>query len=251
MNAIAIYVEGGGDGPGSNHNKRELRQGFDILLQAQKQAAQARKLGWQLMACGGRNQTFKAFHGDLQLADAGTLHVLLVDSEDPVAPEANSKDPTKDAEANARARVQHLTKRDSWDLSGVAPKHVHLMVQCMKAWIVADPEALADFYGKNFHHRSLPNRQNLEDESKPDVLDKLKKATCKTQKGEYAKIKHASKLLERIRAAIPLGRWGEASDIAEAVAFLCSQEAAWITGEVLRVSGGLVGVSAAPPRRGG
>jgi NAD(P)-dependent dehydrogenase (short-subunit alcohol dehydrogenase family) len=56
-------------------------------------------------------------------------------------------------------------------------------------------------------------------------------------------------MVERIRASIPLGRWGEAADIANAVAFLCSSEAAWITGEVLRVSGGLEGVSAAPPKR--
>jgi NAD(P)-dependent dehydrogenase (short-subunit alcohol dehydrogenase family) len=58
-----------------------------------------------------------------------------------------------------------------------------------------------------------------------------------------------SQMIERIRAAIPLGRWGEAADIANAVAFLCSAEACWITGEVLRVSGGLEGVSAAPPKR--
>jgi 3-oxoacyl-[acyl-carrier protein] reductase len=58
-------------------------------------------------------------------------------------------------------------------------------------------------------------------------------------------------MVERVRASIPLGRWGEASDIATAVAFLCSPEAAWITGEVLRVSGGLEGVAAAPPKRTG
>src|SRR5262249_27331811 len=58
-------------------------------------------------------------------------------------------------------------------------------------------------------------------------------------------------MIERIRTAIPLGRWGEASDIAGAVVFLCSKEAAWITGEVLRVSGGLEGVAAAPPKRAG
>ncbi len=56
-------------------------------------------------------------------------------------------------------------------------------------------------------------------------------------------------MVERVRTSIPLGRWGEAADIAGAVAFLCGPEAAWITGEVLRVSGGLEGVSAAPPRR--
>jgi len=56
-------------------------------------------------------------------------------------------------------------------------------------------------------------------------------------------------MIERIRGAIPLGRWGEPIEIARAVAFLSSPLASWITGEVIRVSGGLEGVSAAPPRR--
>jgi NAD(P)-dependent dehydrogenase (short-subunit alcohol dehydrogenase family) len=56
-------------------------------------------------------------------------------------------------------------------------------------------------------------------------------------------------MIERIRGAIPLGRWGEARDIAAMVAFLCGPQASWITGETIRVSGGLEGVSAAPPRR--
>jgi 3-oxoacyl-[acyl-carrier protein] reductase len=56
-------------------------------------------------------------------------------------------------------------------------------------------------------------------------------------------------MIERIRTAIPLGRWGEAVDIARSVAFLCSPAASWITGEVLRVSGGMEGVAAAPPKR--
>ena len=55
--------------------------------------------------------------------------------------------------------------------------------------------------------------------------------------------------IERIRSAIPLGRWGEPTDIARGVAFLCSPQASWITGEVLRVSGGMEGVSATPPKR--
>jgi NAD(P)-dependent dehydrogenase (short-subunit alcohol dehydrogenase family) len=56
-------------------------------------------------------------------------------------------------------------------------------------------------------------------------------------------------MIERIRKSIPLGRWGKPTDIASTVAFLCSSSAAWITGEILRVSGGLEGVSAASPKR--
>ncbi len=56
-------------------------------------------------------------------------------------------------------------------------------------------------------------------------------------------------MIERVRQAIPRGRWGEPEDIAHQVAFLCSPAADWVTGEVLRVSGGLEGVSAAPPKR--
>ena len=56
-------------------------------------------------------------------------------------------------------------------------------------------------------------------------------------------------MIERIRTAIPLGRWGEVADIAQGVAFLCRPAASWITGEVLRISGGMEGVSATPPKR--
>lgn len=38
---------------------------------------------------------------------------------------------------------------------------------------------------------------------------------------------------------IPLKRFGETKDIAEAVAFLASDEAAYITGQVLQVDGGM------------
>jgi hypothetical protein len=195
VNAIAIYVEGGGDGAGSNHSKRDLRRGFDSLFRRQKRAAQAKKLGWQLFPCGSRRQAYNAFCRDLALAKNKTLCILLVDSETAIDAETNN------AAANARIRVQHLTTLDGWNLTAANPEQVHLMVQCMETWIVADPDAVQAFYGKNFHRPSLPIRQNLEDEPKLDVYAKLDKATSKTIKGKYAKIKHASKLLERIDPA--------------------------------------------------
>jgi 3-oxoacyl-[acyl-carrier protein] reductase len=47
-------------------------------------------------------------------------------------------------------------------------------------------------------------------------------------------------LQEKIRAATPLGRFGTTEEVASAVAFLVSDEAAYITGQVLAVDGGLV-----------
>lgn len=42
-----------------------------------------------------------------------------------------------------------------------------------------------------------------------------------------------------LSAQIPLGRLGQPADIAAAVAFLCSADAAYITGETLHVNGGM------------
>ena len=47
-------------------------------------------------------------------------------------------------------------------------------------------------------------------------------------------------VLDGMVAQTPLGRMGEAEDIARAVVFLASDDASWITGQVLQSSGGLM-----------
>lgn len=49
----------------------------------------------------------------------------------------------------------------------------------------------------------------------------------------------AEKVKERERRSIPLGRRGEPDDVATWVVALCGPDAAWITGQVLGVDGGL------------
>ncbi|WAT01667.1 SDR family NAD(P)-dependent oxidoreductase [Rouxiella chamberiensis] len=47
---------------------------------------------------------------------------------------------------------------------------------------------------------------------------------------------------EKILAGTPLGRFGEPEDIAPVVVFLASDDSHWVTGESLRVAGGVRGV---------
>ena len=178
MSGVAIYMEGGGDGKGA---KAALRQGMDALLRPLKEAARAKALRWQLVPCGGRD---KAFHGFWSAAVNGddTIVVLLVDAEGPVN----------------GARRSHLESRDGWDIQFADEDTVHLMVQTMETWIVADPDALSTYYGQRFNGNVLPRAKNLEEVVKADVERALNQATKRTTKGRYHKIKHARDLLKRI-----------------------------------------------------
>ncbi len=208
MKGIAIYFEGGGD---TAHQKVELRNGLDRLLDAQKTAERAKGLGWKSVPSGGRQRAYDAFINAMRRGDGTTLNVLLVDSEEALAPEpppaeTESQEEKRQRErSNARVRRDHLASRDGWDLSDVEPEQIHLMVPCMEAWIAADPDGMALYYGQGFRLKSLPRRLNLEDEPKANLYSKLANATKDTSKGEYsesnnAKIRHASKLLEKISA---------------------------------------------------
>jgi len=47
------------------------------------------------------------------------------------------------------------------------------------------------------------------------------------------------KVREELKTKIPLGRIGAVEDVADAVAYLCSDGAAYVTGQVIRVNGGM------------
>ncbi len=178
MNEVAIYMEGGGKG---HNTKAALRQGMDEFLGPIKQEARNKYWRWKLVPCGSRNDAFNGFKNAVRNGVAGII-VLLVDAEGSV-------------ETFAR---EHLKSRDGWDLSFAADDKVHLMIQTMETWIVADTEALADYYGQNFQESALSSRNDLEIATKTEIAQALKQATRATQKGVYHKIRHASDLLKRI-----------------------------------------------------
>lgn len=181
MTGIAIYMEGGGD---SRDGRAALRVGMDALLKPLKDVAQRERMRWRLIACGGRDAAFKAFRNAAN--DDDMIVALLVDAEGPV-----STTPTA-----------HLAKRDGWQLLTANGDAIHLMVQMMETWIVADEAALRRYYGSGFEPGQLPRRPMLEEEPKADLARALDRATAATSKGSYRKIRHAGELLARIDSEV-------------------------------------------------
>jgi len=179
---ICIYVEGGGDG---NAGRAAIRRGFGEFLRELRDLARQRRIRWDIVACGPRGKALKAFSKALQ-EGTHAFNVLLVDSEGPVC----------------AAPWEHLAQRDEWKKPEDATQdHCHLMVQAMEAWFVADPDALAEYYGQGFKKGKLPRRRDVEAIAKSDLEPALKRATEETTKGRYHKIRHGAKLLALIDQA--------------------------------------------------
>ena len=157
------------------------------FLSALREVARQKRLHWKVVSCGGRDATRDAFLNANETSPA-TLNVLLVDAETAVA--------------NLNSPRAHLKRRDGWDLNAISEESIHLMIQVMETWIIADADAVARYYEQHFQKSALPRVRNLEGVEKVSIYNALKQATPKTQKGEYQKIRHAAALLARIDSAI-------------------------------------------------
>ena len=177
---VEIYVEGGGQ---AKELKSQCREGFRNFFE--KAGIESRML--RIIACGPRRKAYDFFRKAIGKAENHKLLLLLVDSEAPV-----------DDSASPWA---HLKSRedDGWDKPPNADENsVHLMVQCMESWFLADKEALAKFYGQGFAGKSLPANPNIERIPKQDISKSLKRATAKTIRGGYDKGRDSFKILALI-----------------------------------------------------
>lgn len=176
---IRVYVEGGGN---NSTSRRRIRAGFSSFLDPLRKLARQKRLDWNVIVCGPRSEAFESFKLAVR-SHPEAFNVLLVDSEAPVS----------------RSPWEHLQRQQGWTKPESARESQgHLMVQAVEAWIVADPEALAEFYGQGFLRNALPGTDDVEAIPKDRLLSSLNHATRGTQKGPYHKIDHGAALLERI-----------------------------------------------------
>ena len=186
MVAVKVYVEGGG---ATRADQRLLKEGFGKLF-AKVLGARAKPA---VVLCGGRKQAFDEFQVALRRASTtGDLCVLLVDSEGAIAEGVSS--------------WQHVAARqgDQWQRpDGVGDHQLHLMVQMMEAWLVSDPDALADYYGQGFRVKTLPTRRNVEEIPKSELTTALVDATRGVKakgKNQYLK-RHGFELIALVDPA--------------------------------------------------
>ena len=178
MKGLRIYVEGGGD---SRRQKATLRTGFREFLKPLRDAARARRVRWDVILCGSRQAAYDDYRTALR-THPDSINLLLVDAEGPVG----------------QAPWLHLEERDGWQKPDVGDDRCHLMVQMVEAWLLADPEALEEYYGQGFQAGALPGQPDVEAIPKADLGAALERASRGTQKGRYRKIGHCADLLARI-----------------------------------------------------
>ena len=174
---IRIYIEGGGE---RAEGKAKLRNGFQVFLRELREKARDRRIRWNITACGSRNSAHDDFNTACQ-THPEAFNVLLVDSEGPV----NS------------SPKQHLRDRDGWQVNESEDQY-HLMVQALEAWLIADREAVKQYYGQGFQESAIPAAQDVEQIDKDLPKSSLDKAAKKTNKEGYQEIRDGARLLAKI-----------------------------------------------------
>ena len=181
MKPVVVYVEGGSS---RTIERLRFRQGMQVFLGRQTEDGQSAHPLPKIVACGSGDTALRKFREACSGASK-TTPILLVDSERPV-------------DWSRGSARQHLQRVDDWDLRFADDRSVHLMVQFMETWIVADPETVTAYYGKGFRKKALPAATDPEQVGKPQVLAALKQATAATRRRRYDKTRDAPVLLERL-----------------------------------------------------
>jgi hypothetical protein len=200
--AVKVFVEGGGD---YGDLRAECRQGFSTFI------ARAGLAGHmpRVVACGSRRSAYEDFCTALKNPEPDTTYLLFVDSEAPI----NHGD----------SKWAHLSVRegDKWACPPDADEaSVFLMVEAMESWLLADKKTLTEYYGQGFQESALPTRTNVEDISKAELNRSLKRATSKTQKGEYNKGSHSFQLISKLDPQLIISASPHAADFIQRLRLL-------------------------------
>ena len=164
---------------------KNLKQGLRQLLGEYVTVARVKRIKFNLISAGSRTEAMKDFLRYCR-TNPSDLNVLLIDSEGPVNSTAGA--------------IRSLRSMDLWK-SGIAcdDNQVHLMVQAMEAWFIADPGALASHFGNAFNTNVLPSPQNAESVAPSELLTLIKRGLSQGRRRRtYDKVSDGMKLLQLV-----------------------------------------------------
>jgi 3-oxoacyl-[acyl-carrier protein] reductase len=240
---IAV-VTGGSRGIGKAISLELAKRGATVIVNYRSNAEAAQAVIAEIEAVGGKGVAIQA--DVAQVAEAEKLMKIVLDTYDQIDILVNNAGVTRD-------NLIMMMKEEDWDV--VLDNNLKSAWSCSK---LAVRKMMRKRYGRIINITSVSGiagqaGQTNYSASKAGLIG-FTKALAREVAERNITVNAVApgfiptdmtsglsqELLDQVTAAIPLKRFGSAEEIAYAVAFLASDEASYITGQVLSVDGGLV-----------
>ncbi|MCL2334674.1 MAG: 3-oxoacyl-ACP reductase FabG [Endomicrobia bacterium] len=237
-NRIA-FVTGGSRGIGADIAKTLARDGFDIWLNYRSNDAEARKTKEAIEKTGRQCLLLKFDVSNFKETDEAVSPLL--ETQTPYAVINNA--------GFRRDTLLIWMKEDEWkDVISVTLNGFFNITKTVLPFMLRKREGRIINIASAAAHFGVPGQSNYS-AAKAGLIGATKSLAVEVAKrnvlvnavspGFIGTEMLEGLPMEQIIKNIPLGRVGEASDISELVAFLASDKAPYITGQVFQVNGGI------------
>jgi NAD(P)-dependent dehydrogenase (short-subunit alcohol dehydrogenase family) len=245
LDGKVVLVTGGGTGIGKAVCLAAARNGADVVIGFNRSAAGAREVQEQIQALHRRAEVLQADLGDAHaarsfvqkaLAMVGPIHVLVnnaavirrapflefgeADWEETIA--VNLRAAFICTQEVARSMVSQGIKGRIINISSVGGSNAHVDLCAYDA-----SKAGMDMLARSIAVALAPHGITVNSVS-PGAIQ------VERNRGEFSD----AAAVEQWKKVIPLGHWGRPEDVADAVMYLASDEAGFVTGHTLVVDGG-------------